>query len=163
MRAITGLVLFGPKFLFIARVSHRRLDFGLWRSQAPATRRTLSPMAVSLSTSFHSCASCRCRPRGHELCVGSPFPGCQSRLALNLTLCHKYPPRFGTSLRSAPSLPRNHAPSSPGNPCLPSLKELRTRAGTPDYDLSDNQRWAETTQRRGGYCWSNEYPVISGD
>ena len=89
-------------------------------------------------------------------------------LALNLTPCYQrtLPPRvFGLPLQSTSFLPGDRIPSFPGNPCLPSSKELRVRPHTPpDLDLfSDNRPWAETIQRHSRYIQNNRHPMISRD
>ena len=108
-------------------------------------------------------AVCTCFPREVTCC--ECVSSCQFTLALNLTPRHQHTSRIlGPSSQSASFLPGDRTLSSPGNPCLPSPKELRVLPRTLDLDqLSDNRRWAETTQRHSGYTQNNRHPMKSRD
>ena len=102
-------------------------------NEVSTTMKDIEPHGNHAPSTVHRRALRLPNPRGHELSVHTRFSqdvtrsdtSRQLRLALNLTLLQTYYiPCFDT-LYSPSFPPRDHAPLSPGNSCLQSLKEPR--------------------------------------
>ena len=150
-----------------------------WVSPDPSTSNQRlggsDPTATTVSPLHRRRVSyCPGQPWGHGLCVLA-FPqeatNCceydsshQFMLVLNLTPC-----RQRTLHLTFPALPRNELPSSleiaPYHLQVTNVYHSPRSFGfdrTLDLDpLSDNRRWAETTQRHSGYLQNNRHPMKS--